>query len=155
MTPGSSRRQIQEAIMRQTIVVGLAALAGLGSVTGLASSARSAGGLLTGTTQISFGCPGPVREGGTLVLPLAPARARPLLGRSQPSGRQPSPQHSPFVLSDAQGRFALRLPAGRYIVSPLPQPRLHTYGGLRLIVQIHAPETTRILVRFEGFPRMA
>ena len=70
-------------------------LTGLGSITGLAGPARSAGGLLTGTTQISFGCPGPVREG----IPSCNPGARsgtPLLGRSRPSRRQPSPRHSPF-----------------------------------------------------------
>ncbi len=140
--------------MRQTIVVGLAALAGLGSVTGLASSARSAGGLLTGTTQISFGCPGPVREGTPSCNPWRPLGNARFSVAASPAGGNPAPGTARFVLSDAQGHFALRLPAGRYIVTPLPQPRLHTYGGPRLIVRIHAAETTRILVRVEGFPRM-
>jgi hypothetical protein len=134
--------------MRRLIVVSLAALAGVGAVAGPAGPSRTAGGLLTGTTQISFGCPGPVREGTPSCHPwhpLAHARFSVVAGAGK----------TRLVRSDAQGHFALRLPAGRYVVTPLAQPGLHTLGGPHLAVRIRAGETTRILVRFEGFPQMA
>lgn len=134
--------------MRRLIVVSLAALAGVGSVAGLASPARSAGGLLTGATQISFGCPGPVREGTPSCHPWHPlAHAR--FSVAAGAGR------TRLFRSDAQGQFTLRLPAGSYTVTPLAQPGLHTLGGPHLTVRIRAGETARILVRFEGFPQMA
>ena len=125
--------------MLRLLVVGFAALA----VAGPAASAPPAGGVLTGVTQISFGCPGPVHVGGPSCNPWHPlARAR-----FSVAGR--------IVRSDAQGRFTVRLPVGTYVVKPLAQPELHTLGGTQMTVRIRAGQTTRILVRFTGFPQMA
>jgi hypothetical protein len=130
--------------VRRLIVIGLAVLASAGS----AGSAPTADGVLTGTTQISFGCPGPVREGEPSCHPWRPF-AHALFSVAAGRGT------TRLVRSDAQGHFSVRLPAGGYTVTPLPQPALHTLGGPRLTVRIRAGATTRVLVRFEGFPKMA
>jgi hypothetical protein len=130
--------------MRRLIVAGLATLTSI-SIAGPASPARSAGGILTGTTQISFGCPGPVGEGTPSCHPWHP------LGHARFSVTAGTTR---FVTSGAQGQFTLRLPAGRYTVTPLPQPQLHTRGGPSITIRIRAGATTRIVVRFEGFPQM-
>ena len=134
--------------MRRLIVIGLAALASLVATGGSASPARTADGLLTGTTQISFGCPGPVREGEPSCHPWHPL-ARALFSVAA------GPGNTRLVRSDARGHFSVRLPVGSYKVTPLPQPALHTLGGAQLTVRIRAGATTRILVRFVGFPQMA
>jgi hypothetical protein len=46
----------------------------------------------------------------------------------------------------------LRLDAGSYLVTPLPQH--NTHGGPRLSLRVDAGATTRVLVRFLGFPQM-
>jgi hypothetical protein len=112
---------------------------------GLAGSASAATGTLTGQTQISYGCPGPVAPDSTSCHPWhAFAKARfsvsPSLGQTR------------FVVSDAQGRFTMRLAPGSYTVKSLPQA--HTRGGTTLRVQVRAGALTRILVRFQGFPMM-
>ncbi|MGZ4389753.1 MAG: hypothetical protein ACXVZL_10265 [Gaiellaceae bacterium] len=129
--------------MRRLVLVSLAALA----VVGPAVSARTAAGLLTGTTQISFGCPGPVREGKPSCRPWHPL-ANALFAVAGPGTTR-------RVRSDAEGHFTLRLSAGAYTVTPLAQPELHTLGGPPLKVVIRSGRTTRILVRFAGFPQMA
>jgi hypothetical protein len=58
-----------------------------------------------------------------------------------------------LVVSDATGHFALQLASGSYTITPLPQD--HTRGGPLLTVQVTATKTTRIQVRFYGFPMMA
>jgi hypothetical protein len=96
-------------------------------------------GRLAGLTQISFGCPGPVRQGEQCErwLPYADAHFR-VAGR--------------VVVSDVHGRFSVLLPVGTYRVTPLPGA--HTRGGILQTVRIAAGQTLRILVRFVGFPQM-
>jgi hypothetical protein len=103
-------------------------------------------GTLAGQTQISYGCPGPVAEGGPSCNPWRTfARAR-FSVSPNPSGR------ARIVVSDSLGRFSLRLAPGSYTVTSLAQA--HTRGGATLQVRIREGALTRILVRFQGFPMM-
>ena len=134
--------------MRRAIGIGVAALTFSVSVAGVGGAARTETATLAGVTQVSFGCPGPVRKGGPSCNPWHPlALAR--FSVADDTGRIRT------VRSDARARFDLRLPAGTYVVKPLAQPELHTLGGPQLTVRIRGGMTTRILVRFEGFPQMA
>ena len=120
-------------------------------LTGSAGAAVDANGTLAGTTQISFGCPGPVSDSRTGCNPW----------HSYPSGRFSISHRTtgglPFstpvvVASKANGRFSLRLSPGSYLVTPLPGR--NTHGGPRLTVRVRAGSVTTILVRFVGFPQM-
>jgi hypothetical protein len=115
----------------------LAALAG-------SAQASPAVGRLSGATQISFGCPGPVREGEPGCNPWRPFAHAHLTVAGNGIKR--------VVLSDERGRFTLVLPVGAYSVTPLPQK--NTRGGPRLTVRVSAGQTTWIRVRFVGFPMM-
>ena len=138
--------------MRRLIAVSITFLAGTGAAAGVAVPARTVDGTLAGRTQISFGCPGPAREGTPGCNPWRPfAHARFSLGQLSASGN-PIPGTRRTVTSDAHGRFQLLLPAGAYVVTPLPQR--NTHGGKRLNVQVRAGESATVLVRFAGFPRM-
>ena len=108
----------------------------------LAGVAVAAGptGRLSGTTLISFGCPGPAREGGPGCNPWRPfAHARVSVG-----GR--------VVVSDALGRFALSLRPGTYVVAALPQA--HARGASPVTVHVLAGGSVRVKVRFDGYPKM-
>ena len=125
--------------MRTLIATGLALAA-------LAGSAQAATpvGRLSGATQISFGCPGPAREGEPGCNPWRPfAHARIIVAGNGVKR---------LVLSDGRGRFTLVLPVGGYTVTPLPQK--NTRGGPRLTIRVSARTTTWIRVRFVGFPMM-
>ena len=131
--------------MRKVIVAATCLLAGSG-VGVVAATARTAVGTLAGQTQISYGCPGPVAEGGPSCNAWRPfAQARFSVSPS-PSGR------ARIVVSDSLGRFSLRLAPGNYTVTSLPQA--HTRGGTTLQVRIRPAALTRIVVRFQGFPMM-
>jgi hypothetical protein len=136
--------------MRMLIAIGAAALViSTGIVAGTAAAAATGTGVLTGQTQISFGCPGPVRVGGPFCHPWhAFAHARFSVARSRAGGAV-DPR---LVVSDVRGRFTLRLTTGSYTLTPLPQA--HTDGGAALQVRIAAGQVTRVLVRFQGFPEM-
>jgi hypothetical protein len=110
-----------------------------------ASTAGRAQGRLSGVTQISYGCPGPQREGEPCEhwSSFAHARFR-LTALSRGDART--------VTSDRRGRFTLVLTVGRYRLTPLRQE--HTTGGTPLTVTIRAALTTWAPVRFQGFPRM-
>jgi hypothetical protein len=109
-------------------------------------------GLLVGQTQISYGCPGPARVGQPSCESWHPfPHARFGIRQVGPTGR-PLPQVIRVVVSDRLGRFAVRLSSGDYQVTPAVQD--HTTGGRRLTIHIRSGQTTRILVRFNGFPRM-
>jgi hypothetical protein len=129
--------------MRVTTAIALA-LATLLSGSGAAHGGRTATGVLAGVTQISYGCPGPQREGEQCerwsVLPHARFRVE----------HAGAPRQT--VTSDALGRFRLALAAGRYVLTPLPQA--HTSGGARLAVAVRAGRTSSVRVRFQGVPRM-
>jgi hypothetical protein len=102
-------------------------------------------GTLSGVTQISYGCPGPQREGDPCEqwssFPNALFQLTSLDGAAART-----------ITSDSNGSFTLGLPAGRYRLTPLPQP--HTTGGTPLTAIVQAGGTTSVSVRFEGFPRM-
>lgn len=137
--------------MRRLIAIWIVLAAG--SVAAAApASAGAADGRLSGSTQISFGCPGPVREGSPSCHPWRSfGHLRFYVSSSTVTGR-PVPGTRRLVVSDAQGGFALRLTAGAYVVMPLPQA--HTSGGTWVRARVRAGGATRILVRFEGFPKM-
>src|SRR4051812_32938334 len=120
---------------RALLATGFALLAGLAPAAGAASTT----GLLAGRTQISFGCPGPIREDEPGCDPWRPfAKARVTVGTRA-------------LRSDAAGRFSVRLPPGRYVVHGLPQPNAR---GTSVVVSVRAGATTRVVLRFEGFPKM-
>ena len=64
----------------------------------------------------------------------------------------PVPGTAIVVTSTAQARFSLRLPAGTYLLTPLPQRS--TRGGTRLTVRVREGTVTTTLVRFLGYPQM-
>jgi hypothetical protein len=98
-------------------------------------------GTLAGRTLISFGCPGPVREGDQSCNPWQVfPNARFAVGTR-------------VFRSDAGGRFTLRLARGRYVVRTLPQP--HVRGELRVVATVRSGARTTIVLRFNGFPKMA
>ena len=134
------RKRIGTAI--GVAVVALAAAGG----TPQASRAVQNLGRLSGLTQITYGCPGPQREGQPCEHWSSFAQARFRVAKLSSGG-------SPLtVTSDRQGRFTLVLAVGRYRVTPLHQP--HPTGGPPVTVTIQAAATTWIRVRFQGFPRM-
>ena len=121
------------------------ALATVVCVAGLAAGGSGATigatGTLGGTTQISFGCPGPVSDSGPTCHPwhLFP-NARFSISRRSTDG------------SNANARFHLRLDAGAYLVTPLPQHS--TRGGSRITVRVRAGAVTTAVVKFVGYPQM-
>jgi hypothetical protein len=110
-----------------------------------AGTAGQSQGRLSGSTQISYGCPGPQREGVPCEHWSSFARARFRLTTLSSGDAR-------IVTSDWRGRFTLVLTVGRYRVTPLRQA--HTTGGTPLTVTIRAAATTWTRVRFQGFPRM-
>jgi hypothetical protein len=138
--------------MRFKLVVGcLIALGLAGSVAWPVAGAVSAG-RLAGLTQITYGCPGPVRVGSPpcehwSVFPNASFTVtKPGTGGESIAGSKR------LVGSDVHGSFVVVLPVGSYLLRPLPQA--HTHGGISIRVWIRANTQTRVLVRFEGFPQM-
>jgi hypothetical protein len=138
--------------LRRLVTIGSAAIACIAPAVSVANPTITASGQLAGKTQISFGCPGPVQEGTPGCNPWrAFAHARFSLAGHSASG-DPIAGTRRLVTSDARGHFALRLPVGSYLITPLPQR--HTHGGTRLTVRVRAGESTTTLVRFIGFPQM-
>lgn len=137
--------------MRRIAIAAVLALAAVPA--GASGAAVGASGTLSGTTQISFGCPGPVNPDG---LPTCkPWHAYPnakfSVARRSTTGA-PVPATAVIVTSNARAHFSVRLAAGSYLVTPLPQH--NTHGGPRLTVRVRAGMTTTVLVRFVGYPRM-
>jgi len=127
-------------------------LATVGVPAAASGAAPAATGLLAGTTQISFGCPGPVNPDGPSCNPWHPfEHARFSVARRSTTGA-PVPATAVVVTSNAQAHFSVRLDSGTYVVTPLPQH--NTHGGPRLTVRVRTGATTTVLVRFDGFPRM-
>jgi hypothetical protein len=118
-----------------------------------AGSAVEVTGVLAGQTQISYGCPGPVRVGGPTCNPWRSFPNGRFRLTARETGGFPVAGRSRVVVSDGTGWFELRLAVGSYIVTPLAQD--HTRGGPTLTIQVSAAKTTRIWVRFQGFPMMA
>jgi hypothetical protein len=104
------------------------------------AAATAPTGRLAGTALISFGCPGPVMEGKTGCNPWRPfAHARVRVGART-------------VVADAEGRFGIGLPPGTYVVTGPAQA--HTYGAGRVSARILADRATRVVLRFDGYPKM-
>ena len=103
-------------------------------------------GRLSGVTQISYGCPGPQREGEPCEHWSTFAQAQFRVAKLSSGGATRT------IKSDRRGRFTLVLAIGRYRLTPLPQA--HTTGGTPITVTIRAAATTWTRVRFQGFPRM-
>ena len=136
--------------MRGIAVATVLALAVLPA--GASVAAVQATGVLDGTTQISFGCPGPANPDGPTCNPWrAFPNAKFSVARRATTGA-PVPATAVVVTSNAHARFSLRLDPGTYIVTPLPQH--NTRGGLRITVRVRAGLTTTALVRFVGYPQM-
>jgi hypothetical protein len=113
------------------------------------SKAAQGSGALTGRTLITFGCPGPARLG--IACPrwhLFP-HSRLAIRQVGPGG-QPPPQIVRLVVSDANARFSVRISSGDYLLRPLAQR--HTHGGKSITVHLAARVTTRVTVRFIGYP---
>jgi hypothetical protein len=134
------------------VTIGISALVCIGPAVSVANPAVTGSGRLAGRTQISFGCPGPVSEGTPGCNPWRPfAHARFSIAQRASRG-DPILGIRRAVSSDARARFALRLPVGTYLITPLPQR--HTHGGTPVIVHVRAGQSTTTLVRFDGFPQM-
>jgi hypothetical protein len=119
---------------------------------GASGAALDTTGTLTGTTQISFGCPGPVNPDGPTCHPWhAFPNARFSISRRSTSGN-PVPGTAVVVTSNPRAQFRVRLGAGSYLLTPLPQH--NTRGGTRVTVHVRAGATTTALVRFVGYPQM-
>ena len=117
-----------------------------------AAGASVAVGRLMGATQITYGCPGPVRVGAPpcehwLSFP----RARFTITRLDATGT-PIAGARRLVISDGRGRFGLVLAVGRYRLLLLPQQ--HARGGGPISVTVKAGRVACVLVRFQGFPQM-
>ncbi len=139
------RRLIAVTALPVALAIGIAAAAA-------ASHSQPRSGLLAGQTQISYGCPGPVRIGQPSceswhAFPHARFAVRQIGAKGQPL-----PQIIRVVVADREARFSLRLTAGDYQVTPLLQA--HTSGGRKLTIHVRPSDTTRIVVRFLGTPRM-
>ncbi len=145
-------RLTRYGIPRFTVVI--ASLAVLIIVAGRASASRGqpGSGLLVGLTQISYGCPGPVRNGQPPCEHWNPFPHAKFAIRQIGENGQPLRQIIRVAVSDRLGRFSVRLSSGDYQLTPLAQA--HTSGGRKLTVRIRFGHATRILVRFLGVPRM-
>ena len=131
--------------MRKVIVTATCLLAGSVPAVALGTGGTPPG-TLAGQTEISYGCPGPVAEGGPSCNPWH------LFAEARFSISPSLPGLARTVVSDGLGRFSLRLPPGSYTVTTLQNA--HTRGGTTFQVRIRAGALTRILVRFQGFPMM-
>jgi hypothetical protein len=124
----------------------------IGTVTALSVVTIAAGGTgqdvgrLSGVTQISYGCPGPQRDGEPCERWSSFAGARFRLAKLN------SAAAARTITSDRRGRFTLALAVGRYRLTPLRQA--NTSGGTPFTLTIRTGATTWARVRFEGFPRM-
>ena len=133
--------------MRRRILISVVAVAGAGGGGYCCTCARG-GGTADRRDAVLIWLSGSRPEGVPGCNPWHPLR-RARFAVAASSGYTPL-----VVVSTASGRFSVSLPAGHYVVTPLAQPARHTNGGKRLIVQVRSGRTTRILVRFEGYPRM-
>lgn len=154
---GRRHRQARSKLLKGAIVrvvVGVVVLASALATAGVAGPTPTTSGWLAGQTQISFGCPGPAREGEPSCQPWHTfPHARFSVAQRRPAGAPP-PGLSRVVVSDGTGQFQIRLATGTYTITPLAQPQRHTRGGTPLTVQVHPHTVTRIPVRFIGFPMM-
>jgi hypothetical protein len=140
--------------MRARLPLGLVALALAAAASASASAAdvrATTDGRMSGATQITFGCPGPVRVGAPPCehwssFPHARFTLTRLRGGVPVSGSERR------FNSDGRGRFTLPLAAGRYQLTPLAQA--HSNGGAPITLSVRAGQTTWTLLRYQGYPRM-
>jgi hypothetical protein len=121
-------------------------------LTGSAGAAVVSIGTLRGSTQISFGCPGPVNGSGPGCNPWHTYPSARFSVSRRATGGGAVPDTAVVVTSNLSGRFSLQLSPGSYLVTPLPGG--NTHGGRRLTVRVRAGAATTMLVRFVGFPQM-
>lgn len=127
-------------------------LAAFALASGVSGAMATATGTLKGLTQISFGCPGPVRAEAPTCNPWhAFPHAKFSLSRRS-TGGEPVPGTAVVITSNSLGRFRMRLDTGTYLLTPLP--RLNSRGGKRVTVRVRAGGVTTALVRFLGYPQM-
>ena len=134
-------------IVALVAVVASAALA----TAAVPSRAEPGTGMLVGRTLITYGCPGPARLGIACPRWSLFPHARMAIRQIGPSGR-PLPQTVRLIVSDADAHFSVRLSSGDYLITPLPGQ--HTRGGKNITTHITADSTTRISVRYLGYPQM-
>jgi hypothetical protein len=119
---------------------------------GVVRASAKPDGRLAGLAQITYGCPGPQRVGQQCERWSTFAHARFALTRNRAGGGTPIPSTRRVVVSDGSGRFSLVLAAATYTIVPLAQT--HTVGGTTLTARVRAGQTTRVTVRFLGYPMM-
>jgi hypothetical protein len=124
---------------------------GLVSVSARSVLAATSHGRLAGLTQITYGCPGPQREGQNCERWSTFVHARFAVTRDRTDGT-PIAATRRVVVSDRQGRFSVQLATGVYTLTPLPQA--HSRGGTSLTVIIRAGVGTRVTVSFLGYAMM-
>jgi hypothetical protein len=133
-------------------LIAVTVLAAAGTAAGASQGATVPTGLLAGKTQISFGCPGPQRDDVPACNPWRTfANAQVSVVRVRADGT-PVLSTRRLVVSDDAGAFRLRLAAGAYTVTAVKQPRALPTAPLH--VRVTAGAVTRVVVRFEGFPKM-
>ena len=134
------------------LILPLAALDAAALLAADASFAAAPHGRLAVVAQISFGCPGPAREGTPGCNPWRPFRkARFAVVAVGPSGK-PVPGSRRLYVASAKGRAVLMLAAGRYLFLPLAQP--HARVGKPLSVSVYAGTRTTVVLRWQGYPQM-
>jgi hypothetical protein len=109
-------------------------------------------GFLAGVTQISFGCPGPTRDGGSCN-PWQPfPGARFTVARLGSDGR-PIASTRRILASTPRATFRVSLLRGTYALTPLRQSQ--TNGGTTVKFQVRPGKATNVVVHFLGYPSMA
>ena len=134
------------------LILPLAALVAAALLAAGGSFATAPQWRLAVVAQISFGCPGPAREGTPGCNPWRPfPRARFAVVAVGPSGK-PVPGSRRLYVASAKGRAVVMLAAGRYLLLPLAQA--HARIGKPLSVSVHRGTTTTAVLRWQGYPQM-
>lgn len=130
--------------MRSILVLGVM-IVGVGTAAATATARSTVRtGTLAGKTVIVNNCP--VDTPGHTCSPWRPlAGAKVTIVRTNRAGT-PLPRTARTVTSDSKGRFALRLAAGTYRVTPLPNKTAR--GGATVIARVVAAKVTTIVVHF-------
>jgi hypothetical protein len=118
----------------------LAALLALASATAVASPGLRAAprtGSLRGVALVSIGCRGPA----------ACSNDRKPLGGARIEIAHPSGRVLEIVRADAGGRFAARLPAGSYLLRPLP---VRAARAKPVATRLRADRVTRVTIVYQG-----
>jgi hypothetical protein len=134
------------------LILPLAALAAAALLAAGASFATAPQGRLAVVAQISFGCPGPVREGTLGCNPWRPFRMARFAVVAVGLDGKPVPGSRRVYVASAKGRAVVLLAVGRYLLLPLAQP--HARAGKSLPVSVHAGTTTTVVLRWQGYPQM-